>query len=153
MHELKTYLQSKFKFSEEETGQILQCFTNKKISKKDFFLKEGQVCQNIAFVSSGSFIFFQNIDGEEKICDFAFESDWLAQYKSLLSQTPSELSIQATEPATIQLMDMEKMNTLMNTLPSVHILRSTLAEEYFTKSTKELPISRTSTQKQGIMPY
>jgi len=134
--ELKTYLQTKFKFSNTETEQILDCFTNKQITKKDFFLQEGQICKSIAFVEKGAYIFSQNIDGEEKVCDFAFESDWLAQYKSLLSQQPSDLSIQATEHSLIQVMNMDKMDDLMKTLPTLHILRSTLAEEYFTKSTQ-----------------
>ena len=136
MAELKTFLASKFKFSESETEKILQCFNAKKINKKEFFLQEDQICTSIAYVVKGAFIFSQNIDGEEKICDFGFEGDWLAQYKSLLSQQPSELSIQATEHSLIQVMDLEKMDQLMKTLPSVHTLRSTLAEEYFTKSTQ-----------------
>lgn len=133
---LSTYLESKFRFSTEEIDLIKGCFTEKTIAKKDFFLKDGQVCKTIAFVEKGGFIFSQLVDGEEKICDFAFENNWVAQYKSLISQLPSEISIQASESSVVQVMDMDRMKALTQEMPSVQIIRATLAEEYFTKSTE-----------------
>lgn len=136
MIKFSQYLQKKFKFSQKESVLIIDCFTTKEILKNDYFLKEGQVCKNIAFVEKGGFVFFQNIDGEESICDFAFDLDWLAQYKSLLSQQASELSIRATEHSVVQVMNMDKMEELSKEVPSVNILRTTMAEEYFTRSTQ-----------------
>jgi len=132
----KSYLVDKFSFSSSEIDLILDCFSQKIIKKKEFFLQAGKVCKTIGFIESGSFIFFENVDGEEKICDFAFENDWLAQYKSLLSKQPSEVNIQAIENATILSMNMDKMNALVNQLPKVGTIRTTLAEEYFTLSTQ-----------------
>lgn len=136
MNRLKTYLSSKFKFSNSNIELITECFSELKILKKDYFLEEGRICRSIAFVEQGSFIFSQNIDGDEKVCDFAFEEDWLAQYKSLLSGQPSEISIQSTEDSLVLQMDMDKMNKLSQQLPVVATIRAALAEEYFTKSTQ-----------------
>jgi len=136
MNNLTTYISSKFNFSDAETQSIVHCFTPNTIIKKDYFLKEGQYCKSIAFVEKGSFIYFQNIDGEEKICDFAFENDWISQYKSLLGNLPSDITIQSMENSEIWLMDMEKMETLSNEMPKVNLIRSTMAEQYFTKSTQ-----------------
>jgi CRP-like cAMP-binding protein len=138
MERFEKYLEERFEFSGEEIESILICFTNKTINKKDFFLHAEQVSRTIGFVEAGSFIFFQNMDGEEKICDFAFENNWLAQYKSLLSGQPSELSIQAIENSKILLMDMSKMDVLTKQNPKVGLIRTTLAEEYFAKSLQRL---------------
>jgi len=134
MTKLETYLKAHFKFSEAEIAKILDCFTQEVIPKKDFFLKEGQHCKRIGFIEKGTFIYFQLLDGEEKVCDFAFEDDWITQYESLLKQTPSEMNIQSLDYSQVLMMDMEKMDVLSEEMPGVNKIRSTMAEQYFTKS-------------------
>ena len=136
MKNLSQYLAFKFNFNQTEVDLISECFSLKELGKNDYYLKDGQVCKNISFVEKGGFIFYQNIDGEESVCDFAFDNDWLAQYKSLLSQQPSDLNIRATEKSIIKVMNMKKIDELSKKMPSVNIMRSTMAEEYFTKSTQ-----------------
>ena len=97
---------------------------------------EGQYCKEVGFVEEGVFIYYQIIDGDEKICDFAFENDWVTHYKSLLGGLPSELNIKALEKSKVLLLDMDKMEELGNKNPRVLTIRTSLAEEYFTKSTE-----------------
>jgi len=113
---------------------VLQCFSPVAFDKKEFFLKEAQYCKQIGFVEKGGFMFYQNIDGDEKICDFAFENDWVTQYKSLLENVPSEMNIQAIEKAEVLLLDMNRIEALAKTIPDVGLIRTKLAEKYFTKS-------------------
>ncbi len=134
MKNLFPYIKTSFDFSQAETDQIISCFELMEVKKKDFFLKSGQFCKHVAFVEKGSFIYFQNIDGEEKICDFAFENDWVTYYKSLLGNIPADINIRALEDSEIYLLDMAKMKELSTTLPKVLTMRSTMAEQYFTKS-------------------
>jgi len=136
MQNFKSYLKDSFNFDDLEIEEICKCFQVKDLAKKDYFLKEGQYCKNIAFVEKGSLIYIQIIDGEEKVCDFAFENDWATQYKSLMGNIPSEISIKALEGSRILIMDMDKMDVLSDKMPKVNIIRSTLAEQYFTKSTQ-----------------
>ena len=89
-----------------------------------------------AYVEEGSFLYYQLIEGEEKVCDFAFEADWITQYKSLLGKIPSEISIRALEDARVLCLNMDDMAALSEELPTVNLIRSTLAEQYFTKSTQ-----------------
>ena len=46
------------------------------------------------------------------------------------------MSIRSLENSEIALMNLDKMNTLSLELPKINLLRSTLAEQYFTKSTQ-----------------
>jgi len=136
MTNLNSYLTSEFSFSNEEIEQILSCFSSKKIKKKEYFLKEGQLCKSVGFVEKGSFIYYQLINGEEKICDFAFDNDWVTHYKSLLGNVPSEINIKTLQASEILLMDIGKMEKVCEAFPKINVLRSTLAEQYFAKSTR-----------------
>jgi len=66
MQNFKSYLKDSFNFDDLEIEEICKCFQVKDLAKKDYFLKEGQYCKNIAFVEKGSLIYIQIIDGEEK---------------------------------------------------------------------------------------
>lgn len=134
MNNLEQYIKTNFKFSEKEIEKITECFSSKMFKKKQHFLKEGQYCRNVAFVETGSFLYYQLMDGEESVCDFAFENDWVTQYQSLLNNVPSSMSIMAMENSQILILDIEKMDKLSQELPQVNLIRSTLAEQYFTKS-------------------
>jgi len=136
MNNFKQYIKSNFQFSDAEIEQLSNCFEAKKIAKNDYFLKEGQYCKSVAFVEKGNFIYFQLVEGEEKVCDFAFENDWITQYKSLLGQIPSELSIKALSATEILEMKMPKIEKLAEELPKVNMIRASLAEQYFTASTQ-----------------
>lgn len=136
MKKLNKYIQSNFNFTPGETELIIECFVPKYILKNQYFLREGQYCKNVAFIENGGFIYFQNVTGEEKICDFALENDWITYYKSLLSNTPSEMNIRSFQDSKILLMNMSKMESLSQKLPKVNSIRTTMAEQYFTKSAK-----------------
>lgn len=134
MSALKKFLSENFRFSEKEQEEITSYFQIKEFSKGDFFLKEGQYCRAIAFVETGTLMYVQNIDGEEKVCDFAFDGDWVAQYKSIISESPSELSIKFLGASKLHVISLEKMQALSVDLPQTNLIRSSLAEKYFTES-------------------
>lgn len=137
MKNFKSYLQSNFTFSEDELEKLLPCFISKNYKKKDYFLKAGEHCKNVAFIEKGCFIYYEIIDGEEKVCDFAFENDWITQYNSLLNNVPSELNISAIEDAEILIMNLPEIEKLTESIPKIGMLRAKLAEQYFTESAKK----------------
>lgn len=136
MNALRNYISSKFNFSDSDVEKILSFFSTRTLEKNECFLKEGEYCTSIAFVESGSFFYYFLQDGNEKVCDFAFENDWMTQYKSLLNDLPSELNIKALEKSTFQTISRDKMEMLMQEVPESSIIRTSLAEEYFTISTE-----------------
>lgn len=136
MHKLNKYIQLNFNFTQSETELIMECFAPKSLLKNEFFLKEGQYCKSVGFVENGCFVYFQNIDGEEKVCDFSFENDWITHYKSLLGNTPTEINIKSVQNSEIWIMDIKKIEILSHTLPKVNTIRAFMAEKYLTKSTQ-----------------
>jgi len=90
----------------------------KEFKKGSFFVEEGKVYKEIAFVISGLFRAYYVIDGEEVNCNFFFEGQWPKAYHSFLTQTPSKMWIQALEDAAVFLVSYEHLQYLFNTSKS-----------------------------------
>lgn len=133
---LSKYLSTKFEFNEEEIALMLQYFSETKLKKGEFFLQEGEYCKKIAFIANGAMAYIKNVNGDEKVCGFYFENDWISQYKSMLQNVPSELEIKALEKTSLLEISLEKMQQLIESFPKANILRTQLAEEYFVNSTQ-----------------
>ena len=67
------------------------------IKAGDFFLKEGKVSRQIAFIKKGLLRLYYLNDGHEMTTCFCKENTITCSYKSLIQEVPSELSIQAIE--------------------------------------------------------
>lgn len=83
----------------EEWNILREHLYIRKLKKRDLFVKESKVCNEIAFIFSGSFRFFYIKEGVEISSYFCFESDLISSYKSFLKKEPSSISIEAIEDA------------------------------------------------------
>jgi CRP/FNR family transcriptional regulator, anaerobic regulatory protein len=83
--------------SQNDEEAFLRILVVKKYAKKDFILEEGEICDKIFFINSGSARDFFNIDGEEKIVEFFFENRWFTDYNSFLTGQPTIENLQAIE--------------------------------------------------------
>ena len=85
----------------------------KKILKKEFLLKEGEVCNYSGFVTEGCLrTFIRNHDGNENVTRFAIEDYWVGDLYSYLTGDISPYNIEATIDSTVLLIhknDMEKV--------------------------------------------
>ena len=71
----------------------------KNIKKKDYFVKEGQVCDFIGFINSGLFRMFYILNGKEINLHFFLDNEFVVVYNSFLTNTPSKFYIEALEDA------------------------------------------------------
>ena len=101
MNNFKLYIKDNFSFSNSDIEAILACFDLKKIAKKDFFLKEGAYCRQVAFIEKGCFLYYQIIDGEEKVIEFFTENDIFTDYYSYLTGKMAKGYMRATEDSII----------------------------------------------------
>jgi len=66
------------------------------LQAKDFFIKEKETCQEMAFVNSGVLrMYYLSPEGKEINTMFFFENDFVTSYQSLLLQQPGRYFIQA----------------------------------------------------------
>jgi CRP/FNR family transcriptional regulator len=91
-----------------------------RVNKKDFLLKEGQVCKANYFVEEGLLrMYFINEKGNEQITQFALEKWWIADYMSLVTQNRSHFYIQAVEASTLIVIEHDKQDELLQQLPQL----------------------------------
>ena len=89
-------------FSEEEMSQFLGRLKQVTLKKGTRIMIEGQVCQTFFFVNRGRFRQYQLLDsGSETTLNLYLENDWVCEYRSFMTQTPSETVIQAEENSEI----------------------------------------------------
>lgn len=75
--------------------------TEYKLSKGDTILHPGQICRHIFFIQTGLLRSFYINDGDECSVAFTAENSFITDLKSLRSEHPTKMTIQALEPSVI----------------------------------------------------
>ncbi len=103
-----------------ETEQLLDCLKSGVTDKKEFLLREGQVCEAVYFVSSGCLRqYYVNDKGYEQVVQFAIENWWMADYISFEDRKPSEFYIQAIEQSLIVYLTQQGQLRLFEKVPKL----------------------------------
>lgn len=88
--------------------------------KKEFLLKEGQVCRSLHFVEKGCLrMFFINDKTTEQITQFAMENWWITDFFSFIDNKPSPYFIQTVEKSEILSIDSLSFETMLKELPQM----------------------------------
>jgi len=89
-------------FSEEQLKLALNYLKLFAVEKDQYLIKEGQICREFYFVNNGSFRHYTILEtGLEATLNLYVENDWMFEYKSFVSQTPSTAFLQANEKAEV----------------------------------------------------
>jgi CRP/FNR family transcriptional regulator, anaerobic regulatory protein len=87
--------------TQEEEEAFVNILEVKLLNKKDFLLKQGDICNTISYINSGCLRAFYNVDGVENTVQFFFEDSWYTDYASFLTGNPAVENMQALEPTEI----------------------------------------------------
>jgi len=94
--------------------QILQC---RKLDKKEFLLKAGQVCRNIYFIQGGLVRCYYLKDEAEVCTWFMKEGDVVISIESFYNQASGHEFIQALEPTEAHYISFEQLQRLYSEYP------------------------------------
>jgi CRP-like cAMP-binding protein len=101
------------RLTDDEQAYFVSLLQPKSIRRKEFVLKEGQVCRYSTFVVSGCLRGFTfDANGFEHVLNFGPPGWWVADMYSLISQKPGILNIEAlenTEALLLSKTDQEKL--------------------------------------------
>ena len=111
MHELliakiSTYID----LNDQDKLLIQELFIPRKILKNEYFLLEGKVCHEVAFINSGLFRYFIDVDGDPKTIAFSKENEFMSNYESYLPKEPSTKYIQALEDAELLILHRDNLD-------------------------------------------
>lgn len=106
-------MQSFGRFSQEHLAAMVDRLKVLHVKKDDCLIKEGQVCQTFYFINQGSFRHYTiQENGEEATINLFIQGEWLLEYKSFITQQPSENIIKATtesEVLALQVFDFHQL--------------------------------------------
>jgi CRP-like cAMP-binding protein len=94
--------------------------TLRKLKRKEFLLKEGQVCRSLYFVERGCLrMYFIDDKLNEQITHFALEHWWIADHFSFLDNNPSPYFIQTIEKSEILEISSSSFEAMLFELPQM----------------------------------
>jgi CRP-like cAMP-binding protein len=134
---------------EGQVEVIESYFEAVEINKGDFFLKTGKICRKAGYIESGLMMFSRiDDDGQEIVCDFSQESDWVTQYQSFINQSKSPFSIQALEKTALIVISYNKLQKLYQAVPEFEeYTQSIIEKEFFSSITRNTELQTQSADK------
>lgn len=128
--QLKRYFSRYVAFSNAEIDEVFSKLRTKTFQKKDYILREDQICRSNYFIISGlTRSFYIDQKGTERITQFALENWWVTSMESFIKETPSYLSIQAIEQTTVLILNKEDQNALYRSIPKLERLFRIITEK------------------------
>tara|TARA_R110002049_G_scaffold207188_1_gene377655 strand:- start:37506 stop:38072 length:567 start_codon:yes stop_codon:yes gene_type:complete len=129
---IKEYLKSFNIFSSSEIDEVIQLGNYHRYKKGDFFIKEGQISQNIAFINSGILrsFYYSNSDNEITYC-LSFPKSFVTAFTSYISQEESSINIQTLSATELFLIPKIQMDKLVKKNENWLLFQKQIAEKYF----------------------
>lgn len=102
MPNILTHFDKYLPLNDIEKEALTSRLTERKIKRKQYILQEGDICKYFTYVVEGCFkMYGVDPSGTEHNLLFAAEDEWITDLDSLHKERPSQLFIEAVEPATI----------------------------------------------------
>lgn len=123
----------------EEQQRLLVAFQKGTFPRKEFFLRSGEVCKQVAFVLQGCLRSYAvDEEGTEHNLQFAPEGWWITDMNSILYNQPAQLNIEAIEDTQALLMNREQQELLFRDLPILERFFRIITEKSMAGSHKRL---------------
>ena len=110
---IRKNIEKQIVINDEEFKFFSDFLIEKKIPKKEYFLREGEVCNYTGFINVGCLrTFTRDHEGHENVTRFAIEDYWVGDLYSYLTGDISPYNIEATIDTTVLMIhknDMEKV--------------------------------------------
>lgn len=129
---LSTFFKRFDLFTEQEITSILALFAKRTLTKNSFLVREGEACEEIAFIESGVFrSFYTSEDGNELTYCFRFPDDLIGAYSAFITGGKSIESIQAIMNTVIWTIQKKDLDTLAKQLPQWNTFLKIIAEQQY----------------------
>ena len=130
-NDIKAFFDSITPLGAEEHDALQSILGYKQLKRKEYFLRQGQVCRHLALIVKGYVRLFYLVDGEEITKDFNFENWICGSYASFSMQQPSRFNIIAMEDCELYLIGREDLYRLFDTYPNIQKLGRIQIERMF----------------------
>jgi CRP-like cAMP-binding protein len=130
----------------DEKTKIEHAFKQVHYAKGDLWVKQGKVCNQVAFVVKGKLrIFYLDDAGNEITCYFVTADHFISSFTSFLTNTPTTENISAIEDTTLMVISKTDLEKLSEEIPKIHIWRRIIAENLFITMEKRVSMLQSQT--------
>jgi CRP-like cAMP-binding protein len=126
---LINYCSSFISLSAIDKEAIALNFKHTTIKRNDFLLKEGKVCDFIAFVNSGVIRHYHLKDGKEITCDVTLKNSFITDFRSFTQSIPSEYNFQILKNADLLIIKKRELFELYDNYKNIESLGRIMAEQ------------------------
>lgn len=126
---LFAYTRQRVNIQEKELELMKKFYKLKKVSKKDFFLKEGSTNFNQGFVVDGTLrVYYTDAKGNEHVLYFAFADWWVGDLSAFHFDDAATLNVQALEESYLLEISKEDLEYLFEQIPALERLFRVMAQ-------------------------
>ena len=134
MEELKKYINAISPIKDQTYAVLKEIFKDSVLKKGEYFVKEGQISRQFAFLKSGIVRgFYQNDEGAEYNRSFFVNPSFIGNYASLITGKSSLLSQQALTNCQLLISNYSDLENLYDSYPDLERFARKFAENYFIK--------------------
>lgn len=131
----ESYIRTLRLFSDKEISAIKSLAILKHLKKKEYLLRQGDICRFHTFVCSGCLRSYRIDDkGSEHIVSLSPANHWVSDRVSLVTGTPSNEFIDALEDSTVIQLSADNFKTLLKDIPNFEILNTKIITDDCDKS-------------------
>lgn len=109
---LKNYFQRHMPLEEDIWFEMVEAVKIVQLKKGQFFLREGEVCDFVAYINKGLVRLYYLENDKEHIRQFLFEDTFVTEYASYVSRKPTLYHIDALEDTELFIFSYGKLNQL-----------------------------------------
>ncbi len=136
---MREYLKSFGILTDEDINLLETSVKVKRLKKGEFFIREGKISKEVAFIKRGFFrSFYHNSNSEEVTYCFTFSNSFIAAYSSFLSQTKTAENIQALMDIEMYAISRDKILALEATNTNWLKFFKFIAEQEYIKMEKRI---------------
>ena len=114
---LREYASQLVDFSETEWRAHRDLLTRRFLRKGEYLAREGNVCNYVSFINSGSLRVFMQVRDHEISKHFFFEHEYASDYASFLTRSPGLLNMKALEDTELMELSYENVQRLYERFP------------------------------------
>ncbi|MGA9639144.1 Crp/Fnr family transcriptional regulator [Flavobacterium sp.] len=136
---LKSYLQYFGLLTDDEIDNLISLSRKRHLEKTDYFVRQGEVCKEVAFILKGSLRSFYISDkGEEVTYCLLFPNNFITAYSSYITGQSTVENMQAITPVEILVISKEDIDALATKSVNLVYFLKTIAEQQYIELEKRI---------------
>lgn len=136
---ISNYFKSFNILTDNEIENLINLSTRNDLSKTDYFIREGEICKEVAFIVSGTFRSFYISDkGEEITYCITFPNNLMTAYSSFITGQNTNENIQAITPVELLIIQKNDIDELALKNPNWVKFLKVVAEQQYIELEKRI---------------